>query len=315
MSRERPRPGRGLVHTPTHPNNRQLNPLSLQPAPAIDLPGPQSHNHEVLTANNLIDEYLDRQGYLSTLHQFRREILTKEGTGDSNNNSNNSNKQQEVFQFFKRAFSQGDYPGLLNLWDIYLVPLLQQQLGADEEIAVLKLEFQLHLYMAIYPFKLEVVKTLNNPQRAGSMAARSMAIFRHYIESRGYLYLQINKAFNSYKNLHKIAFPPTHPNYKHLFSSEWQTNIRISFFEFINKMFPAKEESKLVKMIRLRGSKAGARREKKLIGITETLFDVSNDLLTSIEKGKAVPRTIVTSLRERFEDLKGVIAETKAGDS
>ena len=58
---------------------------------------------------------------------------------------------------------------------------------------------------------------IDAPHAAAKAAARSMTVFKHFYESRGSCVATQGSEFHNYRGLHKIAFPPTHPQCKELF--------------------------------------------------------------------------------------------------
>jgi hypothetical protein len=58
---------------------------------------------------------------------------------------------------------------------------------------------------------------LGAPDKAAKAAARSMTIFKHFYESRGSILALKGSEFYNFRGLHRIAFPPTHPQCKELF--------------------------------------------------------------------------------------------------
>ena len=93
---------------------------------------------------------------------------------------------------------------------------------AHMQLVALASEFNMNLFCLTGAFRSEIVKSFETPAMAAKNAARTMSIFKNYIDTRGKnLVSQEGGEFQIYKDLYKIAFPPTHPVYSHLFSNNW----------------------------------------------------------------------------------------------
>jgi hypothetical protein len=137
----------------------------------------------------------------------------------------------ETVEKIMKAFDTGDYPNVLFLWDSWV----SQKLSLSDPVVVHEAavaEFYMHIHCATSPFRQTTIAQLPNPVAAAKLAARSMTIFRHYVETKGKA-LAATPEFHVYKHLHKIAFPPTHPKYSHLFYQDWMTRTREAYFKFL----------------------------------------------------------------------------------
>ena len=91
----------------------------------------------------------------------------------------------DIVDRIMKAFDCGDYPTILTLWDSYVA----QKLHPDEDAALQDdadvAEFYMHLHCATCPFRQSIMKSMGSPAAAAQLAARSMTIFKHFIESKG----------------------------------------------------------------------------------------------------------------------------------
>ena len=100
--------------------------------------------------------------------------------------SRETDRSDEIVEKFMTLFDLGDYENLIHLWDIYIsqkLDLVDSLVVQDASIA----EFYMHVHCAICPFRPSVTNAIKNPAIAGKMAARSMTIFKHYVEIKGKL--------------------------------------------------------------------------------------------------------------------------------
>ena len=180
-----------------------------------------------LKLDDLVIEYLNWRGYKQSYKHL---------VNERQNASNKSvfDEQRLIIDRIMSSFLEGDYPRALTLWDTYVIQGLHDRsviINNDARTA----EFILNLYIAIFPFRMEVIKTAPTPKVASATAARSMTIFKHFVESRGSRLVQKDQEFEPYKNLHKIAFPPTHPQFKHLFSEDWMKTAKSRVISFLER--------------------------------------------------------------------------------
>lgn len=260
---------------------------------------------------NLIDEYLEFSGLIQTLKLFRRENLQKKAIFTPSNS--------EIAKSILTTLDHGDYPAFIGLWDKNITNLTLS-MGSEVVDASLRIELLGHVILATFPFRLSQVEKVGSPKAIAAVAARSMTIYKHYIESRGFLVIQKYKDLNLFKNLFKIAFPPTHPTYKHIFRIEWIQSSLGQIKQFLESILCSNSVPKIVKLLKTNVSlrrkvKEVKSDESKLLGLTTTLLDVSNDILVSAERGKPLSKSLVSKLRSRFDELKTLFEESHIQDN
>lgn len=90
----------------------------------------------------------------------------------------------ETVEKIMKCFDTGDYPTILYLWD----NSVSQRLGTADPLVVHEAsvaEFYMHVHCATTPFRQTTIANLPNPGAAAKLAARSMTIFKHYVETKG----------------------------------------------------------------------------------------------------------------------------------
>ena len=133
------------------------------------------------------------------------------------------------------AFDDGDYPLLLSLWETFIVQQALEYVPPELEESRRNAEFLCNLHCAIYPFRSEVMRKAGAPDVAAKVAARSMTIFKHFIETRGANLLPPSNDLHKFRSVYKIAFPPTHPKCKELFVQSWVPKVRAEVQSFLDK--------------------------------------------------------------------------------
>lgn len=220
-------------------------------------------------------------------------------------------EQKLIISRIVSAIVNGEYTTALTLWDTYVTASNQNQ-EADSA------EFTMNLFCAIYPFRSDVIKSAGNPKVASKVAARQMTIFKHYIESKGYDLVQQGSEFASYRGLPKIAFPPTHPAFKHLFTQDWMRNAVLKISQFLDKYFQSSVEPQLCKIYKHSNNNLNNNEEIKLnmtirkksektLKYSSSLCDLTNQLLEQLEVGNLPNQEFLNTFRVNFEMLREVI--------
>ena len=274
-------------------------------------------------------DYLSFRSYLTSLDSLENERrrLGQRGTVEGTNGINGSNSE-EIIENIMKSFSEGDYPRVLTLWDAYVVQSLRDrsaQIGAEARVA----EFYINLQCATFPFRNNVLREVGAPNVAAKLAARSMTIFRSYIESRGKSILQ-NQEFQVYKNLHKIAFPPTHPSFSHLFHEQWIPMAQRNVLGFLKKFYSSSDLPYLCQLYvsKYTNNNSGnglsndiiasqreedlkdtfKKREKKLMQFSRSMFDLSRELIDTLDAGTIVDQSFITNFKNKFSAFQEVFA-------
>ena len=122
-----------------------------------------------------------------------------------------------------RAIDSGDYPSALGLWDKHITTItsISAQEAPEVLASVAKMEFTFHLVLVTHPFRVPILRKSTSLNEVSSRAAVAMVIFRNFIQLYGQALVNTDKDYLNYRILHKVAFPPTHPMFRHLFNDEW----------------------------------------------------------------------------------------------
>jgi len=264
----------------------------------INSPQQQSHgNDDYSQLDTLVGEYLVFRGYKQSSQHFGQERQFP-------HRSLSYSDSRAITERIMSSLSGGDYPRALVLWDTYVVQFLPGRsvaINTDARTA----EFILNLYLAVFPFRSEVIKSAGTPKIASATAARSMTIFKHFVETRGTRLVQKDQEFAAYGGLHRIAFPPTHPQYKHLFTEDWMRTARYRISSFLERFFGVPEPPFLCHIFQNHEGRSDAeelkisyqKREKKLIKFSKSLYELTNDLVQAMENGKAVEKDFLANFR------------------
>ena len=152
-------------------------------------------------------------------------------------------------------------------------------------------EFLMHLYCTSFVFRPETVKNYKSSADIAKVAARAMTIFKHFTETRGSKVLLLDD-FQKYKVLYKIAFPPTHPAFAHLFKMDWVENTRDRIVAFLHQFYEidvSVPPPPLLQMFLDRQQQAKAqktafkKRERKLMQFARSLYDLSSELTDKLD--------------------------------
>ena len=262
----------------------------------------------------LVSEYLLFRSFKQTQQQLNLDKKTPQ-------RSESNRQQRAVVQRITKSLDAGDYPLLISLWDSYIV----QKIGTVKSISLnteaRDAEFLCHICLAIYPFRSEVISSAPSPSVAARVAARSMTIFKHYLETRGARLIQKDEQFSAYRNLYRIAFPPTHPQFKHLFADGWLQSARDRILTFLEKFFVPTETPVLCQLYQTLGSRSESelkavfkRRERKLLKFARSIYSLSNDLLTALEEGKTIDKGFLVNFRAKFDTFSEVLQPENTPD-
>lgn len=263
-----------------------------------------SQSQDLSKLDDLVAEYIYFRGYKRALTQFN---IDRQGRFNTHAQDGIVSEQLALRSCRDRVMSaleSGDYPQALTLWDALVIQTLNNRSVAMNNEARTA-EFILNLFLAIYPFRSEVIKSAGTPRIASATAARSMTIFKHFLESRGHRLTQRDQEFANYRNLHKIAFPPTHPQFKHLFTEDWTKMAKYRLAAFLERFFGAPEPPLLCQIFQNHDGRADAeeiklsfqKREKKLIRFSKSLYDITNELVVVIENGNTVDKEFLSDFR------------------
>ena len=274
---------------------------------------------EVLTMNleeldQLVENYLKFRNFGRTAS-----VLSEERKGEYVNKE--LEDRNDVIERIMKSLEKCDSLRLLTLWDTYVIQVLERH--SPDMVAEARItEFYIHLYCATYPFRGEVLETANSPNVAAKYAARSMTIFKHFLEQRGRILLKMPE-FTGLKNLHKIAFPPTHPSFSYLFRPDWVTKtldrIRKFLIEFHKppKLYTdmssvqniGKLEAREVEIKRLY-----QQREDKFLQFSRSIYEISHDLISTLDEGKSVDKDFLRNFKAKFEEFRSVLDAAGVGN-
>jgi hypothetical protein len=177
--------------------------------------------------DQLVEDYLKFRNYHEAFYSLQKERKLM-------NERNNLLKipTNDINDRIVKALEKSDTLRLLTLWDTYVTQTLDPQNSGLVTNARIT-EFYLHLYCATNPFRDETLKNVKSPSEAAKYAARSMTIFKHFLETRGRRLLKTPE-FQQFKNFHKVAFPPTHPSFSHMFRAAWQEMTKSKIVSFLS---------------------------------------------------------------------------------
>lgn len=252
----------------------------------------------------LVNEYLIFRDCLETSRHF---TLETEKKSDSLQND-----KEELVKKFEAALENTDTITLLETWDDIVVH--QLELRSESVIAAAKIsEFNIHILCATLPFRSSFLKVNKSPSIAAKAAAHSMSIFKKFVETRGKPLLK-NPDFAVYRNLHKIAFPPTHPSYTFLFRDNWEHVTKSSITQFLNDfVYPQPPPLCTIYSDSERVSheenlkSAFKQREIKLMQFSRSIYDISQELLNALEDGSGVNKEFLQRFREKFDEFSQVL--------
>jgi len=274
---------------------------------------------ELERLDTLVSEYLLFRSFKQTQQQLfldKRSPATKLNGDDAA-----ARNQRSIIQRILNALDSGDYPRILTLWDTYI----SQKIGTVKSTLLnaeaRDSEFLVNLNCAVYPFRSSVIQQAGTPEVAAKVAARSMAMFKHYVETRGVRLVQRGEDFAAYKHLFKAQFPPSHPQFQHLFSEQWYSDSRQKIITFLEKFFAPEDEPVLCQLYQKLNSRSESelkavfrRRERKLLRFARSILTLSNDLLSALEGGKKVEKSFLASFRSKFTSFQEVLSPDMAFD-
>jgi len=263
--------------------------------------------------DQLVENYLKFRKF----HKAATALAEERHEGDGT--SKELEDRHDVIERIMKSLETCDSLRLLTLWDTYITQDLDQH--PSETISEARMaEFYLHLYCATYPFRGEVLESANAPDVAARYAARSMTIFKHFLDQRGRCLLK-KPEFVGIKNLHKIAFPPTHPSYSYLFRPEWVKTTKERILNFLTKYFqPPRLYNEMLSVQNVGMMEAREieikrmfqQREDKLLQFSRSIYEISHDLINTLDEGKTVDKDFLHNFKLKFEEFRDVL-ETAGG--
>jgi hypothetical protein len=273
--------------------------------------------------DQLVSDYLVFRQFYGSARQLN---IDRASINASDSIDVDTKESEVVLANIEHAMHVNDCAQLLTLWDKYVVQTLE--LRSESIIAAARAtEFNLHVYCATHPFRPKFISSAQTPNAAAVAAARSMTIFKHFVEFRGKPLLK-NPDFSVYKNLHKIAFPPTHPSFTFLFRDGWDTLTKESILKFLKNylhpdppalyiLYTDNENDK--------SDKANAReeeiknvfkhREMKLMQFSRSIYDISQELLNKLEDGKIVDKEYLLQFRQKFDEFSEILEPSNVPQS
>jgi len=263
--------------------------------------------------DQLVEDYLKYRNYRESYQAMKleRKASSEIRTTDSNN--------KDITDRIMHALEKCESLRLLTLWDTHIIQTLH--VHPPETVAAARVaEFYLHLCCATHPFRDDTLRTINSPAEAAKYAARSMTVFKNFTETRGKRLLKTPE-FQGFKNLHKIAFPPTHPTYSYMFRPEWQKMAKARVAAFLEAYFKEQQSpvlySLLTKAAENQASAVATReeeirsvfkkREEKLLDFSRSIYAISNDLLNAIDEGGEIDKDFLYRFRLKFDEFHEVL--------
>ena len=266
---------------------------------------------ELEKLDKMVSDYLLFRSFKQTQQQL---FLDKRHSLHANG-PESARHQRATIQRILNALDNGDYPQLVTLWDSFITQKIGTVKSSLLAMEAREAEFLANLCGAIYPLRPEIIQIAGDPALAAKVAARAMTIFKHYLETRGARLVEFKDLeFYPYRNLFKIAFPPAHPQFKHLFTDAWSRTARERIVKFMEKFFTPSDLPVLCTLYERLNTKAETelkeifrRRERKLLKFSRSLYALANDLLSGLESGKPVDKAFLTSFRNRFNTFGEII--------
>ncbi|XP_031553889.1 lisH domain-containing protein ARMC9-like [Actinia tenebrosa] len=168
--------------------------------------------------NAIINEYLHFLGYektCATLSEELRVLGKPEITSGTplRNDSQISEMQTQALI----AFDNGKYQDFFPIWNNQVPSSVQNMASTCQ-----KLEFNLHIYFAVYP--------ITNGRHNKLELERSMRVFKSYLENKGSGLSQTTE-FLPFYALPFVPDPTTHPSFKPIFTVSIYT-VPIRLFTF-----------------------------------------------------------------------------------
>lgn len=247
---------------------------------------------DLTEVDDIVSEYLSYRRFYRSLDCFQQERQL------------GKSERQEIgiVEQVTNALNVKDIDTLIPLWDTYITKTIH---SAPDEILLSAniAEFYMHLYCATYSFRNDYLETISSPALAAKTAARSMTIFKRFVETRGKVLIKTPE-FQVYKSLFKVAFPPTHPSFAFMFKDSWDVMAKNEVIQFVEKycLSHPPRLCHLVSQDRTVDIKV-KQRDQKLIQISKSI----NDILRSLENNENIPAEIVRKKREELENALGTM--------
>ncbi|XP_076879976.1 lisH domain-containing protein ARMC9 isoform X2 [Brachyhypopomus gauderio] len=163
----------------------------------------------------MIKEYLKFCELEETVKIFEKECKSKgKPVPKAPRNSSGDSKTFIIQKDLLGSFEDGDMKVFFELWEEHVPEDIR-----DNDPAVRKLEFYLHIHFAIYPLK-------NSVGRQDKAAFdEQMSQFRHYLETRGAV-LSHTTEFLPFYALPFVPNPALHPSFQELFQDSWAPDLK-----------------------------------------------------------------------------------------
>ncbi|CAD8153513.1 unnamed protein product [Paramecium pentaurelia] len=212
--------------------------------------------------NYIVQDYLLRSNCLKTLEQFKVESQFA------------IEKLNQTQYILLSHFDRGEKDKFLESWSRY-IPIQQRQ---DNEYW--KLEFYVQIYFLIYPIH-PVFK------KKGVIDNNSINQFKQYIDTNGNDLSKSNEVLPFYA-LPYVKNPEMHPNFQHIFTHEWISNLRLKLKEFLQSVYGQEQNGSILKRLLL--SKEGSSNiqqqdfQKKMTENIRLLQQENNELRKKINQ-------------------------------
>ena len=338
-------------------DNRRPTPMRQSDHRTAQPPANMAENEKIAELDQLVHSYLQfRQCDASATAFVETKKPNVHAAVKANKKTAKNNHQPPVADRILAAFDDGDYPLLLSLWETFIVQPALDRLASSSTSSSSSVpsaleeqrknaEFLCNLHCAIYPFRADVMRRAGSPDVAATVAARAMTIFKHFMETRGHDLIHKGHPLHKFRGVHKIAFPPTHPNCKELFASAWvptaRDEVRAFLDAFLASASPSDHLPALYKIF-LSGTTGGApsptkslttlstagpetgdadaastststallaykEREEKLVRFSQAIIDITSDLLRAIEAGGPLDSEFMANFKEKFDYFRNAL--------
>lgn len=167
--------------------------------------------------NDLIIDYLNKNGMNSTLKCFEKELHNSTGNDLVNSSLNISEKE------FLKLFTKGEMKEFFKHFESFFPSSIKRN-----DFNLSKLEFLLHIYFSIYPVLKEILANSNNLDSFGSKQLTEMKdrmnYFKLFLDTKE-IELSNTTDYLAYYALPYIPNPIKHPTFQKLFTRTWYNDL------------------------------------------------------------------------------------------
>lgn len=171
----------------------------------------------------MVLEYLSHSGFDRAVVELKAQLRERRTGKQPARKPFGLDAQLHIKERLLKAFDSGQHDEVLKLWENFVPPLVRRTQPEAQ-----KIEFNLRVYMAIYP-----IHPSRRPSVTPAAFAASMAAFKTFLETDGAA-LATTPEFLAYYAMPHVPDIAAHPSFTELFSVEWPLALRVKLGNYLS---------------------------------------------------------------------------------